>query len=73
MLSHAGNVLKQLPMGFNAALNSWPLPVLPIRRSGMLFVEASAKTAANVAEVFECVAARLAGGLPISSSAAAVT
>lgn len=38
---------------------------------GMLFVEASAKTAANVAQIFEGVAARLAGGgLPISSSAA---
>lgn len=42
-----------------------------LRRAGMLFVEASAKTAANVAEVFESVAAKLAGGLPVSSSAAA--
>jgi hypothetical protein len=34
----------------------------------MLFVEASAKTSAGVAEVFESVAAKLAGaGLPVSA------
>jgi hypothetical protein len=40
----------------------------------MLFIEASAKTAANVAEMFEAVAARLVGGggLPISSNATAL-
>lgn len=39
---------------------------------GMLFVESSAKTAAGVAEVFEAIAMRLAGGgLPVSSSAVA--
>lgn len=32
----------------------------------MLFVEASAKTAAGVADIFESVAAKLAGGLPVS-------
>jgi hypothetical protein len=35
----------------------------------MLFVEASAKTAGGVADVFEAVAAKLAGGLPVSVSA----
>jgi len=41
---------------------------------GMLFYESSAKTAANVADVFEGVAMRLTGGgLPVSSSAAAVS
>lgn len=39
---------------------------------GMMFVETSAKTAANVAEVFESVAAKLAGGLPVSSNATVV-
>lgn len=40
------------------------------RSHGMMYVEASAKTAANVAEVFEGIAAKLAGGLPVSSNAA---
>lgn len=39
------------------------------RRHGMLFVESSAKTAAGVNDIFESVAAKLAGGLPVSSSA----
>lgn len=39
----------------------------------MVFVESSAKTAANVSEIFESVAAKLAGGLPVSSSAATVS
>lgn len=40
----------------------------------MLFYESSAKTAANVADVFEGVAMRLTGaGLPVSSSAPAVS
>ena len=38
----------------------------------MLFFEASAKTAAGVADVFESVALRLTGGLPLSSSAPTV-
>jgi GTPase SAR1 family protein len=40
----------------------------------MMFCEASAKTAAGVADIFEGVAMRLSGaGLPVSSSAAAVS
>ncbi len=35
----------------------------------MLFVEASAKTAAGVADIFEGVAAKLAGGLAVSAGA----
>jgi len=35
----------------------------------MLLVETSAKTAANVCEVFESVVRALAGGLPVSSNA----
>lgn len=49
------------------------LTVLPVSvptarccSQNMLFVEASAKTAAGVAEIFESVAAKLAGGLPVS-------
>ncbi len=50
-----------------------PHPPPPAPTScGMMFVETSAKTAANVAEVFESVAAKLAGGLPVSSNAAVV-
>jgi len=43
-------------------------------QENMLFIETSAKTAANVAEMFEAVAARLVGGggLPLSSNAAAL-
>lgn len=37
----------------------------------MLFVEASAKTAACVSDIFESVAAKLAGGLPVSVGARA--
>jgi hypothetical protein len=37
----------------------------------MLFVEASAKTAAGVSDIFESVAAKLAGGLPVSVAARA--
>lgn len=37
--------------------------------TGMLFVETSAKTAANVSEVFESLATRLSGSLPTSTSA----
>ncbi|KXZ45795.1 hypothetical protein GPECTOR_50g589 [Gonium pectorale] len=37
---------------------------------GALFVEASAATGANVAEIFEGVVARLAGGMPVSVNAA---
>lgn len=40
--------------------------------SGMLFVETSAKTAANVSEVFEGVALKISG-MPVSSHAAAVS
>jgi hypothetical protein len=35
----------------------------------MLYVEASAKTGASVAAIFEGVAAKLAGGLPVSVGA----
>eukprot|EP00877_Chromochloris_zofingiensis_P000587 jgi/Chrzof1/10529/Cz05g02050.t1 len=42
-------------------------------KNAMVFVESSAKTAANVSEIFESVAAKLAGGLPVSSSAATVS
>jgi hypothetical protein len=35
----------------------------------MLFVESSAKTSGGVADIFEGVAAKLAGGLPVSVSA----
>lgn len=38
----------------------------------MLFVEASAKTGAGVSDIFESVAAKLAGGLPVSVAARAV-
>lgn len=37
----------------------------------MLFVEASAKTSAGVSDIFESVAAKLAGGLPVSVGARA--
>ncbi|PNH03650.1 Ras-related protein RABF1 [Tetrabaena socialis] len=42
-----------------------------LRGIGAMFVEASAATGANVGEVFEGVAAKLAGGLPVSVNAAA--
>lgn len=35
----------------------------------MLFVESSAKTSGGVADIFEGVAAKLAGGLPVSIGA----
>jgi hypothetical protein len=35
----------------------------------MLFVESSAKTSGGVADIFESVAAKLAGGLPVSVGA----
>lgn len=38
-------------------------------QQGMMFVQTSAKTAANVSQVFESVAAQIAGGLPQSTSA----
>lgn len=46
------------------------LPVLCSQN--MLFVEASAKTGAGVCDIFESVAAKLAGGLPVSVAARAV-
>jgi hypothetical protein len=49
------------------------LVLLPVLCSqNMLFVEASAKTAAGVSDIFESVAAKLAGGLPVSVAARAV-
>ena len=39
--------------------------------AGMLFVETSAKTSANVSEVFESLGSRLSGSLPTSTNAQA--
>jgi hypothetical protein len=36
----------------------------------MMYIETSAKTAANISDVFESIAAKLASSLPVSSSAA---
>lgn len=44
---------------------------LAVCSQNMLFVEASAKTAAGVSDIFESVAAKLAGGLPVSVAARA--
>lgn len=39
--------------------------------AGYLFIEASAKSGVNVEAVFEAVAERLSGGLPVSHNAEA--
>jgi hypothetical protein len=46
-----------------------PAAGLNDRSQNMLFVESSAKTSGGVADIFEGVAAKLAGGLPVSVSA----
>jgi hypothetical protein len=48
-----------------------PFPFFNACSQNMLFVEASAKTAACVSDIFESVAAKLAGGLPVSVGARA--
>lgn len=50
------------------ALHSVCLPALPCSQ-GMLYLETSAKTGARVHDLFEALARRMAGGLPVSSHA----